>query len=211
MSIFLAKEQIHYDGHQLKPHFIAKYVLEHDDHFEIEKKSLEPFGDAVFCFIGSMDVRPDQHMVDLEDVVADDGIYSDLALQFIVEHFNSDLELAIYRQRLFISCIAKELKLRGIDVTQSGDDLLVGGNKLSVSIATASNVSTLIHIGLNILPVPLGKIKVNAISLKELGLVSTGTQDLLYHSTGTFGLMCAQYYVNELASIKKARSKVISV
>ena len=49
-------------------------------------------------------------------------------------------------------CIIKELlEERGVFVVRNGDDLMIDGRKLSVSIATKSATSILIHTGLNIL------------------------------------------------------------
>jgi hypothetical protein len=58
----------------------------------------------------------------------------------------------LLRQRL-LSCIALESLVscgaNGV-VTRIGDDLFVGDGKLSISIATCSPVSTLIHFALNV-------------------------------------------------------------
>ena len=49
-----------------------------------------------------------------------------------------------------ICIIKEELEKRGIFVVRNGDDLMIDGRKLSVSIATKSTTSILIHTGLNI-------------------------------------------------------------
>ncbi|MCJ2533563.1 MAG: DUF366 family protein, partial [Candidatus Thermoplasmatota archaeon] len=45
------------------------------------------------AFLGKADVAV-QHLVDLRDAQDGLGIYSDLMLHFIVEHFDTDLEKA---------------------------------------------------------------------------------------------------------------------
>src|SRR5690606_6658017 len=74
---------------------------------------------------------------------------------------------AVLAQRLWISMLGESLRDRGIPVSRAGDDLMVLERKLSVSIATSSSVSQLIHIGINIdpqgAPVP-------AVGLQELGV-----------------------------------------
>ncbi|MFH1429857.1 MAG: DUF366 family protein [Candidatus Margulisiibacteriota bacterium] len=106
-------------------------------------------GDAIVSFIGKADVR--DHMVDQEDVLKNEFIYSEKMLHFLIEHFDLDLEKAVLRQRLFMVIIEEVIKEYGCDnIIRSGDDLYVGDGKLSVSIATLSPISSLIHTGLNI-------------------------------------------------------------
>jgi hypothetical protein len=50
---------------------------------------------------------------------------------------------------------------------RSGDDLFIGDRKLSVSIVTASAVSQLMHVGINIDPAGA---PVPAVGLRELGI-----------------------------------------
>ena len=92
-------------------------------------------------------------------------------LHFLVEHFDTPLPLAVARQRLLVAMTAEEInrsqKLPALE--RKGDDLYVGDRKLTVSIATASPVSSLIHMGVNIMgegaPVP-------AIGLEDLGVAT---------------------------------------
>ena len=64
------------------------------------------------------------------------------------------------RQQLFIAIMAESLNLRLGEprVRRSGSDLYDGTEKLTVSIATVSPVSALIHAGINVIsrntPVP---------------------------------------------------------
>ena len=57
----------------------------------------------------------------------------------------------VFRQRLLICIIKETLEKRGVKLTRSGDDLYVGNKKLTVSIATKSATSVLIHTGINII------------------------------------------------------------
>ena len=72
-------------------------------------------------------------------------------LSFITEQFNIELVEGVLRQRLLITTIKEVLESRGFKVKRNGDDLFVNDKKLSVSIATKSLTSVLIHTGINIL------------------------------------------------------------
>ncbi len=187
-TLLFTDREITYDGHQLAPHWIYR-------RFDL-------LGDAVVAFLGPCRVELSE-MVDLEDVNDNAPIYSPRMLHLIAEFFSGDLHLTVYRQRLLI-VTAKELleTLTTRRVTRKGDDLYLDradgrAGKLSVSIATASATSTLIHTGFNIqtegTPVP-------TIGLDELGVdVISFTTTLLARFAG------------ELASIWDARCKVRAV
>lgn len=130
------QEKITYDGRQLSPLWIYKKV-----HLQ---------GNAMVSFIGPCDV-PLQNMVDIEDVKSKSPIFSESMVHFIGEFFDLDLEKTVYRQRLLMVNI-KELLERRLKrvLSRQGDDLYDGPSKLTVSIATLSSVSTLIHAGINI-------------------------------------------------------------
>lgn len=129
-------ENIKYIGSQLVPHWIYK-------NFKIQ-------GDAIVAFVGECEVKLTE-MVDIEDVINDEPIYSKLMLSFITEQFNIGLVEGVFRQRLLIMIIKEILEEKGIFVVRNGDDLMIDNKKLSVSIATKSINSVLIHTGLNIL------------------------------------------------------------
>ncbi len=136
-TLFIDKE-IKYTGEQLSPHWIYK-------NFNI-------MGNAIVAFIGECDVKLN-HMVDIEDVINNEPIYSKKMLSFIEENYNSSLVETVYKQRLLVT-ITKELiekKNPSVKITRSGDDLYIENKKLSVSIATKSITSTLIHFALNII------------------------------------------------------------
>ena len=129
-------DEIKYIGSQLAPHWIYK-------NFNIQ-------GDAIVSFIGECEVKLTE-MVDIEDVINNEPIYSKSMLSFITEQFGISLIEGVFRQRLLICIIKELLEARGIFVVRNGDDLMINNKKLSVSIATKSINSVLIHTGLNIL------------------------------------------------------------
>ena len=184
MNLKYIKKPTQYDGSQLRAHWI------------LENFSLE--SDSIVSFCGGCDVSA--HMVDLEDVLKKDFIFSENMLHFIIEHFDSDLEKAIYRQRLFVSLLHQEL----INVTKNkfhferkGDDIYFKNYKMTVSIATSSPVSTLIHTGINIIS-------------KNTPVPTKGLADFKINPE-KFALSVMKKYVEELEEIKWARSKVKAV
>ena len=134
-TLFVDKE-IKYIGSPLAPHWIYK-------NFNIQ-------GDAIVAFVGECEVKLSE-MVDIEDVINNEPIYSKYMLSFISEQFNIELVEGVFRQRLLICCIKEALEGRGFNVKRDGDDLFINNKKLSVSIATKSLTSVLIHTGVNIL------------------------------------------------------------
>ncbi|MBM7867283.1 DUF366 family protein [Heliobacterium gestii] len=136
LKTYYHPEPTTYDGTQLRSLWTYR-------HFHI-------MGDSIVAFRGPCKVGLDK-MVDLEDVLVGDSIYSPEMLHFIIEHFDMDLEKTIYRQRLFMAMIKEDLEeVCGGALIRRGDDLYWREKKLSVSIATRSPVSTLIHVGLNL-------------------------------------------------------------
>jgi uncharacterized protein len=142
-------EPVAYTGQQLANHWIYR-------NFGI-------LGDAVVAFTGPCHVDLDS-MVDLEDVLNEDHIYSEHMLHFIVELFGTPLKEGVLVQRLFTAILAdrlqpllaeknatKNVNGQKLSLHRSGDDLFVNeSQKLSVSICTVSPTSILIHTGLNI-------------------------------------------------------------
>lgn len=156
------EEEIKYTGLELSPHWIyRKFHLQ---------------GDAIVAFCGECEVKLTE-MVDIEDVINNEPIYSKSMLNFIIEHFNISLVEGVTRQRLLI-CIIKEV-LENIPFTlhpspftliRNGDDLFINNKKLSVSITTKSLTSVLIHVGINIDPsgAPVDAIGLNSLKISEI-------------------------------------------
>jgi hypothetical protein len=137
-------------------------------------------------------------MVDLEDVRKNAPIFSHNMLHFIVEHFDMDLEKTILRQRLLIAIIKDILwQKQRAEFTRSGDDLYLGDKKLSVSIATLTPVSTMIHTGLNIISKDT---PVATVGLADLGLRDEEIEPLGIH-------ICSRY-TKEISEVRLARCKV---
>lgn len=132
---FLDKEQ-KYDGSQLHSHF----GYENDVN-----------GNSIVCFIGPAEVK--EHLVDCEDILKNDFISSEHMMHFIIEIFDASLRETVVWQRLFITQIIDFLKenlQKGYKIYRLGDDVFINDKKFSVSIATLSPVSGLVHVGLNI-------------------------------------------------------------
>ena len=91
-TLFIAEEK-KYTGKELAPHWIYK--------------NYHIMGNAIVSFIGECEVVLD-HMVDIEDVINNEPIYSKKMLSFIEENFNSSLEQMVYKQRLLVT-LTKEL------------------------------------------------------------------------------------------------------
>ena len=184
MHTKLIEKEIKYIGSQLAPHWIYK-------NFKLQ-------GDAIVAFIGECEVALTE-MVDIEDVINNEPIYSKSMLSFITEQFNVNLVEGVFRQRLLICIIKELLEERGIFVVRNGDDLMIDGRKLSVSIATKSTNSILIHTGLNILS--------EGAPVKASGL----TSELGITDIKEFALEIMKRYSEELEDINLASTKVRGV
>ena len=184
MHTKLIDKEIKYIGSQLAPHWIYK-------NFKLQ-------GDAIVAFIGECEVALTE-MVDIEDVINNEPIYSKSMLSFITEQFNVNLVEGVFRQRLLICIIKELLEERGIFVVRNGDDLMINGRKLSVSIATKSTTSILIHTGLNILSEG-APVKASGLT-SELGIVDIKE----------FALEVMKRYAEELEDINLASTKVRGV
>lgn len=174
-------ERITYDGSQLRAHWI------------LERCRL--VGDAMVAFRGPCCIVSGE-MADLADLDGP-GIAADDMVHFVWESFAAaDLVLAVHRQRLLAAQageVLRELAPTAM-VRRLGDDLWVGAGKLSISIATVSPVSALVHFAVNAGP---GGAPVRIAHLGELGVDPSKFARRLLH--------CA---VEEQASIADARAKV---
>lgn len=184
MKTKFIEEDVKYIGSQLAPHWIYK-------NYNIQ-------GDAIVAFCGECEVKLTE-MVDIEDVINNEPIYSKYMLSFITEQFGVDLMEGVLRQRLLITIIKELLEERGVFVVRNGDDLMIDGKKLSVSIATKSITSLLIHTGLNIVS--------EGAPVKASGLMSElGIKDIK-----KFAQDVMVKYSEEIEDIKLACTKVRGV
>ncbi len=157
------KRRITYDGSQLSSHWIFR--------------NYRVLGDALFVFRGPCAVSGER-MVDLEDVLRKGKIKSSDMLHFLVEIFEDELEKGVLWQRFLVIHLLEALQKEASEEVfhREGDDIYLvregGKKKLTVSIATKSPVSILIHLGVNIeakgAPVPaagLNDLKIAPFSL----------------------------------------------
>lgn len=170
-------QKTNYDGSQLHPLFA---YMNHGLH-----------GDSILAFEGACHVGFDK-MIDAEDLVAKAKIESDSMLHFIVEIFNHDLVTTVTLQRLLVSVAEDILNstsgvLKSKKLWREGDDLYLDkkdvAHKLTISIASRSAVSCMIHLGFNIkndgTPVAttsLDDLKINAKKFAEVLMEEFSTE-----------------------------------
>jgi uncharacterized protein len=196
VGLFLSKfleldeKQSRYDGTQLRSLYA---YLEHG-----------VLGDSVVAWIGPCDVGF-EHMVDGEDLRELAAIRGSKMLHLIIEKFEARLPEMVAIQRL-TSSIAKDLleslKTANGTIRRDGDDLYLKFDsktgaeegKLSISIATVSPVSGLIHFAIN---VSNEGTPVKTASLEDLGV-----------DAKTFAHELLAKFVSEMNSISAAARKV---
>jgi hypothetical protein len=127
-----------YLGPELRPHFI------------LETQKI--WGSAVMAWVGPCEVKT-EHLVDWEDRLENDFIRAKAMVHFLGEFFGAELFATVGLQRLFASIVVEVLRADyGLTASRSGDDVFMDTRKMSVSIVTASPVSTLLHFGVNVDP-----------------------------------------------------------
>ena len=184
MKTLFIDNDIKYIGSQLQPHWIYK-------NYGVQ-------GDVIVAFQGECQVGLSE-MVDIEDVINNEPIYSKYMLSFISEQFGIGLVEGVYRQRLLMCIIKELLEEKGVFVVRNGDDLMIDGKKLSVSIATKSITSILIHTGLNIIS--------EGAPVSAAGLAS----DLNISDIKGFACEVMDRYAKEIQDINNAATKVRGV
>ncbi|MBX3040412.1 MAG: DUF366 family protein [Bdellovibrionaceae bacterium] len=154
MKTLWIQETMAYDGTQLNP--LVNYL----------KHGL--MGDSLVAWVGPCEISF-EHMVDGEDLREQAAIRGSRMLHFVMEVFDRDLFAGVASQRIMAS-LAKDLlterasgRFGGETLRRSGDDLYWGTKKLSISIATKSSNSTLMHFAMNVsnagTPVPTCALK----------------------------------------------------
>lgn len=178
-------KKIKYDGRQLRS--LYSY-LEH-----------EILGNSVISFRGPCDVSL-EHMVDGEDFLDRSKIQGSDMVHFIFEIFDCPIFAGVLLQRLFASIVGDvilTMSKKPIGLRREGDDLYLGKKKLSISIATRSVNSCLVHFAVNVTqagtPVP-------TMGLADLGI-----------SPKEFAKECLNSIQTEYESILNATMKVKSV
>jgi hypothetical protein len=121
--------------------------------YKILKKDQNPLG-SIFSFVAPMEVI--DNLIDLEDAMNQDYIYSDMAMNFIMEIPNKDLWGGVLFQRLLCAQVGALLcQMFNMEGYVDGDDIFIQVEdetfkKASVSIASVKNDAVLIHLGINI-------------------------------------------------------------
>ena len=177
-------QRLTYDGAQLRPHWI--------------RRTTGIVGDAILAFRGPCKVR-EEEMADLVDLLDGPGIAGEDMVHFVSEIFDDgELSRALLRQRLLSATALEQLRALapGAELRRDGDDLFAGDRKLSISVATRSLVSTLMHFAVNV--VPEGT-PVPTVGLAELGVDPRAFAD------GLMSTVC-----HEDASMRAARCQVRS-
>lgn len=181
MRTHWCQDVIAYDGSQLRAHWLlARFGL---------------VGDALVGFRGPCQVHAAE-MADLADLDGP-GIAGSDMVHFVWESFSHpDLLLAVHRQRLLAAQAGEVLAELAPTVRfhRDGDDLFVRDGKLSISIATVTAVSSLIHFAVNATP---GGAPVPISSLADLGI-----------DPATFAERLLARAAAEQASVADARAKV---
>jgi hypothetical protein len=154
-------------------------------------------GDSLVAFVGRCAI-PARHMIDQDDVRRGARIASPRMLHFIAEHFDTppDLEKAVLRQRLFSTLVLEELRARGAEgLRREGDDVFTPREeKLSISIATATPVSTKFHFGINV-------IRATGVGVKTAGLRDLGVEPK------PFAESLLEAYRREMEGVLDARTR----
>lgn len=151
-------------------------------------------GDSLVSFTGACDISFEK-MVDGEDLLAEAKICGDNMLHFIGEAFGVSLDTMVHRQRLFAGIVFEYLIQKGIpNLRRDGDDIFQGSKKLSISVATATPVSSLLHFAVNITN---SGTPVDTLSLEDLQIDPRSFSDGI-----------AENYLRELKTIKEAGCKV---
>ena len=171
-----------YTGPELRPHW------------GLERTGV--YGSLLTAFVGPCEVATGD-LVDMEDRLASDHIRAASMLHVLAEFYGTTLEAGVLYQRLFMAWAERLLREEGLKIERRGDDLFVGEGKLSVSIATVSPVSVLIHWGINIDPTGA------PVRAAGLGALGWGSREAL-----GFAKKLLSHYIGELEEIRVAQCKV---
>lgn len=142
---YLKGKTLEFDGSQLTPLWAYSNV--------------DLQGDSIVAFRGSCSVSK-ENMVDISDAKSNSIISSPDMIHFLVEYFDCNINEIVLVQRLLVNVAIEALRDSGIyddsEVEREGDSIFAylpnedERRKLSVSVATVSPLSGLVHLGLNI-------------------------------------------------------------
>lgn len=164
-------------------------------HFAFDEFAL--VGDSAVAWIGPCRVEVGE-LVDKVDARAGAFIASPSMVHVIVEHFGLALLEAVARQRLLARLAGDLLRELGApDVRVRGNDLFAAGRKASVSVATRSPTSALIHFGINV--------RTEGTPVPTFGLADAGIEG------ERFARELLGRYAAEIVDIHRAAAKVRGV
>lgn len=164
MKTHWIEKKFSYDGTQLRSLF---GYLDH-----------KILGDSIVAWRGPCDISF-EHMVDGEDLNAQAEIRGGDMLHFITEKFDMKLNGAVYMQRLLAAqacdLVRENLAAQGdlksaMRLRREGDDIYLDDGKFSISIATVSPISALVHFAVN---VTNENTPVKTVSLKDFKIEPT--------------------------------------
>jgi len=186
---YLKGKTIEYDGSQLSP--LWAYI------------NADVSGDSLLFFRGPCSIG-EEYMVDIEDRKKNSIISSPEMLHFIMEEFGCPIDRIVLIQRLLVSVVVETLRylvFDDVEVEREFDNIFAylpdeeERGKLSVSVATVSPVSGLIHLGLNV----TGK----GTPVRTVGLEELGVEDV-----DKFAVEVARRFIDEMKDLKVDASKV---
>ena len=187
-TMFVTDKQVTYDGTQLHSRWsYDEYGLDDDN---------------LVAFLGPAHVR-NKDLVDLDDRDAGSFIRAKSMLHFIGEFFDMDLMKGVLLQRLLICIIKESIEDSGdagknrLRIAREGDDLYLRSakeGKLTVSIATCSPVSVMLHSAVNVDP--------EGAPVKASGLIELNIDPV------RLGEIVLERFKEESADVQKACHKV---
>ncbi|MFH1150871.1 MAG: DUF366 family protein [Actinomycetota bacterium] len=186
---YLKGKTIEYDGSQLSP--LWAYL-----NFDVQ-------GDSIVSFRGPCSIL-EEHMVDIEDLRKNAIISSPDMLHFIVEYFGVGIDEIVLVQRLLISTVTdllRDASYEDVEIEREYDNIFAfppdddDRGKVSVSVATVSPVSGLIHLGLNVTS--------KGTPVRTAGIEEIGVEDI-----DKFAVEVARRFIEEIKNLKMDASKV---
>lgn len=159
-------------------------------------------GDSIVAWVGPCNIDF-SHMVDGEDLLAKAEIRGARMVHFIVEKFHSTLPEMVALQRLLAAIVkdvivTRENGLPRFPIRREGDDIYLmlpnGEGKLSISIATMSPSSGLVHFAVNV--------------TNEGTPVKTASLEDIRFAAREFAELVIGAFARECESIREATMKV---
>ncbi len=195
MRFKFIKEELNFTGEQISSLFAY-------NNFNI-------LGDSIISFIGTCDVSL-KEIVDLE--LARSGkrlFYCPRMLHFIAEHFEMDMEKAILRSYLLLD-IVKDLineKLEKIVIKRVGTELFENDSRIGFSLASSSPVSSILYVGVALVPIEEGKGRGLEALLSSKRDVKTGTETQTPFDPALFASEVMERYTKESERISQLRCR----